>query len=66
MSHENGLSEACKQVDQLNALLVAMDLASEKLDTTDLKTLVTLAFELACGPACWLMEEQQRRRKKNA
>ncbi|AYO37201.1 MULTISPECIES: hypothetical protein [Serratia] len=66
MSHENGLSEACKQADQLNALLVAMTLASDELDTTDLQTLVTLAFDLAGGPACWLLEEQHRREKKNA
>jgi len=66
MLHENGLSEACEQLDQLNALLVAMNLASEELDPTDLRTLVTLAFDLVGGPACWLLEEQQRREKKNA
>ncbi|HBE9081113.1 TPA: hypothetical protein KNG84_003450 [Serratia fonticola] len=65
MSHENGLPEACRQADQLNALLLAMNIGADELDITDLNTLVTLAVDLAGGPACWLMEEQRRREGKD-
>ena len=65
MSLENGLPEACRQADQLNALLLAMNIGADELDITDLNTLVTLAVDLAGGPACWLMEEQRRREGKN-
>lgn len=65
MSLENGLLEACRQVDQLNALLLAMNIGADELDITDLNTLVTLAVDLAGGPACWLMEEQRRREGKD-
>ncbi|WP_447880540.1 hypothetical protein [Serratia fonticola] len=66
MSLENGLPEACRQADQLNALLLAMNIGADELDITDLNTLVTLAVDLAGGPACWLMEEQRRREGKDA
>jgi hypothetical protein len=65
MSRENGLPEACRQADQLNALLLAMNIGADELDITDLNTLVTLAVDLAGGPACWLMEEQRRREGKD-
>ncbi|MBE0149623.1 hypothetical protein [Serratia sp. PL7] len=65
MSLENGLPEACRQADQLNALLLAMNIGADELDITDLNTLVTLAVDLAGGPACWLMEEQRRREGEN-
>ncbi|MFV8906880.1 hypothetical protein ABQ333_16680 [Serratia fonticola] len=65
MSLENGLPEACRQADQLNALLLAMSIGADELDITDLNTLVTLAVDLAGGPACWLMEEQRRREGKD-
>ncbi|WP_447873885.1 hypothetical protein [Serratia fonticola] len=65
MSLENGLPEACRQADQLNALLLAMNIGADELDITDLNTLVTLAVDLAGGPACWLMEEQCRREGKD-
>ncbi|HHQ4305290.1 TPA: hypothetical protein ACSP7Z_001756 [Serratia fonticola] len=65
MSLENGLPEACRQADQLNALLLAMNIGADELDITDLNTLVTLAVDLAGGPACWLMEEQRRREGKD-
>lgn len=65
MSLENGLPEACRQADQLNALLLAMNIGADELDITDLNTLVTLAVDLAGGPACWLMEEQRRREDKD-
>ncbi|MBH2951218.1 hypothetical protein I5Q45_19390 [Serratia marcescens] len=66
MSHETSLPEISRQADQLNALLVAMNIGADDLDITDMNTLVTLAVDLAGGPACWLMEEQRRREKKNA
>ncbi|WP_419236595.1 hypothetical protein [Serratia fonticola] len=62
---ENGLPEACRQADQLNALLLAMNIGADELDITDLNTLVTLAVDLAGGPSCWLMEEQRRREGKD-
>lgn len=65
MSLENGLPEAVRQADQLNALLLAMNIGADELDITDLNTLVTLAVDLAGGPACWLMEEQRRREGKD-
>lgn len=65
MSHKDSLPEMSKQADQLNALLVAMNIGADDLDITDLNTLVTLALDLAGGPACWLMEEQRRREGKN-
>lgn len=65
MSLENVLPEACRQADQLNALLLAMNIGADELDITDLNTLVTLAVDLAGGPACWLMEEQRRREGKD-
>ncbi|HHQ6589354.1 hypothetical protein AAH211_01875 [Serratia fonticola] len=65
MSLENGLPEACRQADQLNALLLAMNIGADELDITDLNTLVTLAVDLVGGPACWLMEEQRRREGKD-
>ncbi|QQU53725.1 hypothetical protein [Serratia liquefaciens] len=66
MSHETSLPEVSRQADQLNALLLAMSIGADEIDITDMNTLVTLAIDLAGGPACWLMEEQRRREVKNA
>jgi len=65
MSRENGFPEACRQAEQLNALLVVMNIGADELDITDLNTLVTLAIDLAGGSSCWLMEEQRRREGKD-
>ncbi|HIE3985875.1 TPA: hypothetical protein ACXNHL_002655 [Serratia marcescens] len=66
MSHDITLSKASRQADQLNALLVAMNLAASEIDDTDMSTLLTLALDLAGGPACWLLEEQCQREANDA
>ncbi|HEM7577726.1 TPA: hypothetical protein U2J86_004764 [Serratia marcescens] len=66
MSHDITLSKASRQADQLNALLVAMNLAASEIDDTDMSTLLTLALDLAGSPACWLLEEQCQREANDA
>lgn len=66
MAHEITLSKASRQADQLSALLIAMSTAVSELEATEMSALITLALDLAGGPARWLLEEQCQREAQHA
>ncbi|BEM39930.1 hypothetical protein SME10J_36570 [Serratia marcescens] len=66
MEYEVSLSKATQSAERLTALLVAMTLACEDMESADTKSLIELALELSESPACWLMEELSIREKKDA